>query len=123
MSKTRETFRRAIDRGAPSKREARADLDAVLSRIDRANKPLVMRVVPIASGAAFAIAAAASIVVYASRAQPPVHRSSPPAPTSAPIEASAPALDDHEMSIYLRRSDDPEDRALSLTFNVRGDRQ
>jgi hypothetical protein len=117
MSRTREAFRGAIDRGAPTEQEARDDFDAVLARVERSRKASFIRAVPVVSGAGFAAAAAAAIIFHASTPAGSLESAHAPDTAIGARAEDSPS----EMSVYLRRSNEPEDKAFSLSLKLRGD--
>ncbi len=119
MSKIREHVRRTLDAREPTRAEAREDFERILQKIDRPPRSRLFRIAPPLAG----LAVAAGVAFVLGLRHPPreehplVKGPSPTTPTAAPTAADA------AIEIYVRRSDEPESAALSVTLNLRGDRR
>lgn len=100
MSKLGDVFRGALDARSPTPAEARADLDRVLARARRRRQ-----VTWVALAAAATLCAA--IAVTLARGREP--------------ERGPTATQDSSMRLYVKRADEPESEAFSLTLTVPGD--
>ncbi len=104
MSKLRDLFRSALSARSPTPEEARADLEQILARAQRRRS---LGVAALAAAAALGVA----IAVAATRG----------GRGAAPPESVVQAPSGRAIRIYVRRTDEPEAEALSLTLNVQGD--
>jgi hypothetical protein len=124
MSKLKKIFRDALAQRSPDERQAADDLERLQARIHartHAAEGLLRgrrtRLVRLAPALAVAAAAALALAVLGGQDFPKGNTQAPSA--AAPRQAATDA--DRAIVIYVQRAGDPEQAALSLTLNVRGD--
>jgi len=109
----KDELRSALDARAPSEGEAKQDFERIIERTRRGSRPL-RRVGPVVIAVA---AIAAAFAVYVSNADPD------PDARVLPVASGDPPDRDRAVIIHLKKSDEPETAALSITLNSSGDRR
>jgi hypothetical protein len=107
MSKIADLFRGALAERSPSAAEARADFEQILVRARRRRQ---LGWIALAAAAALGVAVAVAMT----------RGGRDPAPPGSLARAPEPASD-QSVRIYVRRADEPEAEAFSLTLKVQGD--
>jgi hypothetical protein len=115
MSKTQKIFRDALDARKPSDREAKEDLERILTRVTHTRERAIFRWAPYAGAASLAIAATVALVFRPAPSDRGANQSSV---MSAGSKTRA-EDNSNAITIYVRRSGEPETSAMSLTLNVR----
>ncbi len=124
MPTLKKLFRDALASRGPTPDEAQADLDRILERAERGPRlarPPARRTAPaLLLFAAALVAAALAVGRWRSTGDKPLPPFAGGAPSrEARPSAAAPA--DRSIRIYVRKADEPEAQALSLTLSTQGD--